>query len=1560
MNIIRSHRSLFHKIAVLWLVVLVVSVAMILAYRISAPVGAVASSSKEAGDYLNRLETKSYEFADSLMGRFCSARGTQDYADKTPRSIAVDLEDLLDSEGFEGTLIWLEGPSGEMIYRGEKDGSESPVEIDAAFRQPAEIQNTIVVDNEVYTLVSRTIPGPQPDGESALILTTAIPKTRLYEKFDDLHRFAGFEFPEVRPAGNEPLVSGDTVFVPLYVEGSQPPILAGAEIPRSARLPAGNEWRWELIVLGLLPLISIGILFRLLIRYFGTFADHSEALSRLLRDDKPESEIFRRDTRSIGRYMPELARIFNMAEKSVKEKADLRKLLQRVSMSLNLTDEKGFEERYLNEVIEILLHDIEGCGAAILVFEPSDGLPSIIGRYNLGEDFICGLIDSPTGLDFIRNVARHDSRTSLSHLAQPDENSESLHIFSEYEDVLVYPLRFRSQVVGILVLAVSGMEQRQDVFADIESLFLDVFSLCAYSALLEKEKLVLTDGTRILQETSIAISSTLDLSSVLTVVAHRLTDYAGATYCMILLNANDSGDLEVTSFYSKRRDEVPAPDTSRINQADFPELADIIRGRRAAVLGPTDISELSPAEKSFFRAGAIKNLTILPVSHSATSIGVIVLGEERSAARASVDGEKLSFMQAIASQAASAIENARLYGFVKSKVDQLMVSFNVSSIINSEIDIDSMLNKVLRITGDYLKRRSLAIFLVDEDRRRLKMIALRGHRPLLVDNDVFPISNDSIPGLSVSTGESVSIDDTRLDPRLKTVFPEAFSELAVPIRAGGKTTGVLCAGSARANDFSNVDEEFLRSLAAQISVAMERARLFDLERERSLRLRTVFDVSRKVSETLNLDLVLSLAVSSIREAFGYHLVSIFMVDRGLGKFVVGQQSAMEGMQMPDGFTVDLDQGLLGRAVSSRKTLYCADVKASPHYVQAVDEVRSEVCIPMVAGDKILGVLDVQSAHPGGFQADDIGTLEVLADILAVAIDNSYLFKETTEKAERLGLLDKINTAISTALDLDSFFNVVGRAVADNAGYRWTLLVVPDGDSFVCKARYSPESVGDIYPEPVLELLATRLRTVLSRSEAEFISFEEMSRLGRLEELQPAVEAGIRHLALLPIGQLRRSEAVLVVASSKDDGFSTQELALLNDLAVHLRIAWQNSKLYEKLKTAYNQLQDAQERIIQTEKLRALGEMSSGVVHDFRNILAAILGRVQIITRKLDDSSEASANDFVRNHLEVIEKAASDGSSILSRISEFTKRKPTEAFVNLRVDRIIQDVIELTRPQWHDGAIAAGKEISIDFQRSGTLSMLGSPSELREVFTNMVINSVDAIQDEGRIGISAVRDEGNLIRIEFEDNGQGMDEETRRRIFEPFFTTKGGGGTGLGLSVTYGILSRHGGKIEVDSGTGRGTRFTILLPALGGEMRKPDAQEDDSTGSGRGSILIVDDEENLRDILTEVLESEGYSVHSVSDGSDARELMAEREYDLVISDLALPDFSGWELADEIFARYPNTRIIIATGWGAQVEPGTLSLHHVNGLINKPFQIAEIAKKVDLVLRRSRSELLIEQI
>jgi signal transduction histidine kinase/CheY-like chemotaxis protein len=1184
----------------------------------------------------------------------------------------------------------------------------------------------------------------------------------------------------------------------------------------------------------------------------------------------------------------------------------------------------------------------------VLAIESNEDRIEPIGQSGLADEVVTGICLTPSGRSFINNCIRQGAGLRHFDIVAESAVQPSLEIFSGFKHVYCMPLYFKAQPVGVMIFLNDEPEPNWRLHVSLGPLLADLLGAIIYGLGNEKEKAARYDKARILQETSLAISSTLDLPSVLQVVATRLTDYAGATYCTIILNSDAENVMEVATFHTRRQGGAHPPEARRINLVEFPRLAEAMSANRIMILGAQEMGELTPSEKRFLKIDAIKQLLIVPVSHSAKSIGVVVLGEERAKSRSSVGSDRLNFVQAVISQAASAIENARLYGYINQRVDQLTALYSVSAAIHSEINVNTMLEKVLATTGEFLHYTSAAIFPVDENHKIQNPMAASGVDQEQSTDGMLTVFSATAAQVVASTGGSLIVEDMRVESDFHPTFHKTLSELSVPIKIAERVIGVFSVGSNRAWVYSAADESFLKALAGQIAVALERARLFEQERERSLKLRTIFEFSKKLSKSLNVSEVLKIAATSIREAFAYQLVAVFMADEKAGRFIIGHQSSATDKKLPDDFFVPLDEGLLGRALRSRKTVYSPNVTSEPDYVVAVGDVRSEICIPIMVADRVMGVLDVESMELDTFSQEDIDTLEAMADIMSVAIDNSFLFEETIEKAERLSLIDNINRAISATLDLDSFFRVVARAVADNAGYRWTALAVPEDGAFVFKAGYSPKSAGIISTENMLFMLQSHLETVIRTARPEFVTFSQMANSGAREKLHSIIDAGIRSLAIFPIGDSTRAEAVMIVGSACSDGFREQEVTLLKDLAVHLRIAWQNAQLYMELRTAYEQLQEAQDRVIQTEKLRALGEMSSGVVHDFNNVLAAILGRLQIVLRKLSDFGDWSGTQFIRRNLELMEKAANDGSHILSRINEFTKKKPSEKFVDLHVDQIIADTIELTRPRWHDQARLAGKSIEVDFHHFGHQVTAGSPPELREVFTNLIINAVDAIEGVGKITITSSGRPGETIIITVEDTGRGMTAETRNKIFEPFFTTKGAGGTGLGLSVTYGIISRHKGSIDVETELGRGTKFIITLPVREAGQEETRHVKIDASNVTCGRILIVDDEDQFRDIISEILTSAGHTVHSAANGRQALEMMTQKEYDVVITDLGMAGLSGWELADAIHRDHPSARIIIATGWGANLDRESLTAHHIHGLINKPFKIEELIGAVDEAL------------
>ncbi len=372
-----------------------------------------------------------------------------------------------------------------------------------------------------------------------------------------------------------------------------------------------------------------------------------------------------------------------------------------------------------------------------------------------------------------------------------------------------------------------------------------------------------------------------------------------------------------------------------------------------------------------------------------------------------------------------------------------------------------------------------------------------------------------------------------------------------------------------------------------------------------------------------------------------------------------------------------------------------------------------------------------------------------------------------------------------------------------------------------------------------------------------------------------------------------------------------------------------------------------EQFSQMEKLSALGELASGVAHDFNNTLAGILGRAQLLQRT-DDPEK------LKRGLDIIIKTAEDGAKTVKRIQDFARQRRDHDFELVSIDQILMDASEITRPRWKNCAEASNIHISVDLQIGSNAMVMGDDSELREVLVNMVFNAIDAMPEGGTLTLTTRTVKESVI-IEVIDTGVGMYPEVRSRIFDPFFTTKGKAGLGLGLAVSFGIIRRHGGNIEVESQYGNGTQFRITLPLAriaDKSVKGVEASAADSSPPACVNteaqlptrVLVVDDEDFVRELLREILEGEHCEVEVAESGGEALSLFGEMEFDGVFTDVGMPGMSGWELAREI--RQLNSRLPIAviTGWGEAVGSNEQKAAGVNWVIAKPFTADRIAELV----------------
>jgi len=386
---------------------------------------------------------------------------------------------------------------------------------------------------------------------------------------------------------------------------------------------------------------------------------------------------------------------------------------------------------------------------------------------------------------------------------------------------------------------------------------------------------------------------------------------------------------------------------------------------------------------------------------------------------------------------------------------------------------------------------------------------------------------------------------------------------------------------------------------------------------------------------------------------------------------------------------------------------------------------------------------------------------------------------------------------------------------------------------------------------------------------------------------------------------------------------------------------------DRIAAAHAEHEQQREKATHAEKMAALGELSFGVAHNVNNTLTGILGRAQLLMRTTDREKTAAG-------LELIIKSAEDGAHIIRRIQDFARERPSREFQAISVAELLTDVCEMTRPRWESRP--GNEPIRCGFRADCTAVVMGDPVELREVMVNMIYNAVDAMPQGGEIRLGA-HEMGDRVIITIIDSGTGMSPEVKSRLFNPFFTTKGKAGTGMGLAVSFGIVRRHDGSIEVDSEVGHGTTFRISLPlaavttakSLGGSQASQAA-----TTPRPIRLLVVDDEITVRDVLAEALRAEGCEVVAAENGQVALQLFDEYhgEFDAVFTDIGMPEMNGWELATAIRRRSENIALAIVSGWADAISCSTRNVVKADWVVSKPFDIDRISEIANEIAERKK--------
>jgi len=371
----------------------------------------------------------------------------------------------------------------------------------------------------------------------------------------------------------------------------------------------------------------------------------------------------------------------------------------------------------------------------------------------------------------------------------------------------------------------------------------------------------------------------------------------------------------------------------------------------------------------------------------------------------------------------------------------------------------------------------------------------------------------------------------------------------------------------------------------------------------------------------------------------------------------------------------------------------------------------------------------------------------------------------------------------------------------------------------------------------------------------------------------------------------------------------------------------------QLAAALDKLRATQQQIIQRERMHALGRMANGIAHDFNNALAPILGFSELLSMKPELRGDKAK---VKDYIEMIHSSAKESAKVVGRLREFYRyRDGTEIFTPVVLNDVVQQVVSFTQPRWKDQALAAGQTIEIRTELGNVPTVAGNEGELREVLINLLFNAVDAIPRRGTIVIRT-EVQGRWLVITVTDDGIGMSEEVKARCLEPFFTTKGQEGTGLGLGSVYGIIRRHEGEIDIRSEPGRGTTVAVSLPLERGE-KPPPAPKLPAQVSQPLRILVVEDEPLVREVLGVYLSEDKHEVTTAVNGRDGLEKFQASRFDLVLTDRAMPELNGDQLAVEIKKLKPEQPLILLTGFGDLMTGAGEKPPGVDLIVSKPFTL-----------------------
>ncbi len=1155
-------------------------------------------------------------------------------------------------------------------------------------------------------------------------------------------------------------------------------------------------------------------------------------------------------------------------------------------------------------------------------------------------------------------VALHRETLEIEEIAE-----DSRFKFTEWaashglRSALVVPIVFQEALLGVLSL--SGREPIR-LNPDDEQLlesFVAQAGVAIRNAGLYGETRGRLEESRALLEVAEILNSTLDSKRLLREVAMKIAQVCRVDRCSIqrwvdgrvvpLMSQFADGHQDLETWNRYRRMAGSLPGNPLVH-------ARVIETRRPVIVPDTATSDLiSPEWVELFHA---RSTMAVPLIRQGEVIGVMAL--DHTERPTPFEPWQVDLAMAIAGQLALSLANTQLYTQVQERLRETTALLSVGRALSQPEPTAHVMRTVAREVAHAFGADMVGIYGLDREREALVPIA-GYHVPkhLLEHFLTRPFTLSEFPALAQvwREGRAAWSSDARADARFDLRLIEdigAHSVLFAPTTVRGEPVGALfLVWWQTGREFGESELRLLEGVAAQVGLGMENA---ELGRQTEVKLQeteTLLSVSQTLASTLDVE---SLARQFLR-----------LVARGLGADSAGMwllQDDGEWMAPLAGYHVPPDrlEALRGLRLSIREHEFYREAAEQRHSVISTDggndpripeeirqsaPVRTHLFVPVFAQEQMIGGFSANWWDKARELSEaERRLMEAVASQAGVALQNARLFQDNQRRVRELSVLHELSRSVTGQLDQAGILDTLHQQVPRVLDVRHMAVVLLDEEhdrlDVVLRVQ-DGRRADDDEPRSYLRAQAGLSGLVLSSGRpirtADYLG--ECRRLG----VAPVPNAmDMPHALVVPMTAGDRVIGLLSLRSP-DRMFTEADERLLVNIAQLVALMLRSARLYEERTRALGELGAAQDQLVRTEKLRALGEMASGVAHDFNNLLASILGRAQLLLERVQDVK-------LRQWLKVIERAALDGARTVRRLQDFTGIRRDQPAVEVDLNQVAQQVLETTESIWRqDPRRTGGAEIQVETDLAdGLPPVAGDPAELREAFTNLVLNAVDAMPKGGTLTLRTRAADGQ-VEVEVRDTGTGIPEHIREKIFDPFFTTKGPKGTGLGLSMAYGILQRHNGRITVESEEGHGTIFRLLFPAaVSGSV----AGAAPSLAAAPGALislhcLVVDDEQEVGEVVADILTTAGHTAVTVRSGKEAVDRLGAERFDVVFTDLAMPGMTGWQVARAVKDRTPEVPVVMMSGFGVEVAPEDLPTHGVDLVLAKPLQIQDILRALTSV-------------